>query len=165
MIVPGAPVPKGTRRFGALRGKSRRRHNGVDLYAKLGDDVLAPIDGTVRLASMVWVPRFSGYGRFVVLDIGDGREMLFAHFDDVAVKAGQVVKRGDLLGTVGDTKFTRKNKLARFDSSKPHIHAELLRGRYPANAAVARLDPSELAFAAGGPQKKKRVFLVTVEEQ
>lgn len=154
-MVAAAAVPKGSRAFGAKRRRkdgSKRNHNGIDLYAPLGDPVHAPVAGTIRLASKVWRERFSGYGRFVVLDFGD-MELLVGHLEDVDVAEGDKVVKGQQIGTVGDTKFTKADKTARFDDAKPHVHVELLRGRYPVHPDTARLDPTALAFF----QKKNRM--------
>jgi len=166
-MVPGAPVPEGDRAFGAMRG--RQRHKGLDLYADMGTSVLSPVAGKVVRASDVWVTGFSGYGRHVVLDLGDGRELLIGHFDDLEVVPGDEVVRGDLLGTVGDTKFTREDKTARFEESEPHVHVELLRGSFPVrHPDTARLDPSDLVFGVAlatllKQLKKKRWFPVMEE--
>lgn len=77
-------------------------HNGQD-YAWLYRDpvgskrVLAPLDGVAL------VGRNGLIGNFVSLPLGDGYSTRFVHLDSVAVRSGQGVRRGDLLGIMGAT--------------------------------------------------------------
>lgn len=146
---PVAWPRKGSRAFGVLRTRSdgsKRRHNGVDLFAPLGTPVVAVADGRVTHASDVYLPGFSGYGRVVVLRTDMGPYVLYSHLDDVRVEAGQSVERGRVLGTVGDTAFTREDPSRRFQSSKPHIHFEVAPRPYPQSSTAPRIDPTALYF-------------------
>jgi murein DD-endopeptidase MepM/ murein hydrolase activator NlpD len=73
-------------------------HPGLDISADKGDPVYATADGTVVNASAA-----GNYGNLVVLDHGFGLETRYGHLSAFKVKAGQTVKRGDLLGLVGST--------------------------------------------------------------
>ncbi|ALA59940.1 M23 family metallopeptidase [Nitrospira moscoviensis] len=87
--------------FGSVRimnGQARSPHNGEDIGAPLGADVLATNDGIVRLT----VDHiFSGKG--VYLDHGLGFYSMYFHLSDVLVKEGDVVKAGQVVGKVGAT--------------------------------------------------------------
>ena len=77
----------------------------------VGDPVVAAATGIVTTA----VPNGThGYGRYVVLDHGNGESTLYAHLSTVSVGVGQVVDQGTLLGTVGETG----------NATGPHLHFE-----------------------------------------
>lgn len=87
--------------FGSVRimnGQARSPHNGEDIGAPLGTDVLATNDGVVRLT----VDHiFSGKGVYV--DHGLGFYSMYFHLSEVSVKEGDVVKAGQAVGKVGAT--------------------------------------------------------------
>ncbi|HJT19114.1 MAG TPA: M23 family metallopeptidase [Nitrospira sp.] len=87
--------------FGSVRimnGQSRSPHNGEDIGAPLGTDVVATNDGVVRLTVDHF---FSGKGIFV--DHGLGFYSMYFHLSDVLVKDGDLVKAGQVIGKVGAT--------------------------------------------------------------
>jgi len=90
-----------TGKFGSVRimnGKARNPHNGEDIGAPKGTDVVATNDGTVRLT----VDHiFSGKGVF--LDHGLGFYSMYFHLSDVLVEEGEVVRAGQIVGKVGAT--------------------------------------------------------------
>lgn len=92
--------------------KVKKMHNGIDFAASIGTPVYATADGTVSKVEV----RFSGYGKLVEIDHGFGYRTRYAHMHDFAVKKGQNVKRGDLIGYVGNTGL----------STAPHLHYEVL---------------------------------------
>jgi hypothetical protein len=111
--------------FGRLRvinGQPRSPHNGEDIAAPLGTDVVAMNDGVVRLTADHF---FSGKGVF--LDHGLGLYSMYFHLSDVTVKDGQTVKRGDVIGKVG----------ASGRASGPHLH-------WGVRINGARVDPYSL---------------------
>ena len=73
-------------------------HPGLDISADKGDPVYATADGKVTLAAAS-----GNYGNLVTLDHGYGLETYYGHLSAFKVKAGQTVKRGDLIGLVGAT--------------------------------------------------------------
>jgi len=89
-----------------------RPHEGIDITAAYGTRIIAPAAG--RVIKVGWE---NGYGNMVVLDHGYGLETRYAHMSRWAVRVGQLVKRGDLLGYVGSTGL----------STGPHLHYEVLR--------------------------------------
>jgi murein DD-endopeptidase MepM/ murein hydrolase activator NlpD len=90
-------------------------HPGIDISADKGTPIRATADGVVDSAS------FSGaYGNLVVLDHGFGISTRYGHMSRFAVKAGDHVRRGDIIGYIGQT--GRANG--------PHVHYEVwLNGR------------------------------------
>jgi murein DD-endopeptidase MepM/ murein hydrolase activator NlpD len=87
--------------FGSVRimnGQARNPHNGEDIGAPLGTEVVATNDGIVRL-TVDHV--FSGKGVF--LDHGLGLYSMYFHLSEVLVKDGDVVKAGEIVGKVGAT--------------------------------------------------------------
>lgn len=91
----------------------RRMHTGVDLSAKTGTPIYATGDGTVQVAGRS--DDLSGYGISVLINHGFGYQTLYGHMNDVKVRPGQKVKRGELLGHVGSTGL----------ASGPHCHYEV----------------------------------------
>jgi murein DD-endopeptidase MepM/ murein hydrolase activator NlpD len=86
-------------------------HPGLDISANRGTPVFATADGTVQAA------KYSGnYGNAVLIDHGFGIATRFAHLSGFAVRAGQQVRRGQVVGYVGST--------GRATSS--HLHYEIL---------------------------------------
>ncbi|HAI59942.1 MAG TPA: peptidase [Xanthomonadaceae bacterium] len=76
----------------------RAHHFGVDFDANYGDPITAAADGIVSFAGVK-----SGYGYTVVVDHGDGYQTLYAHNQRNVVRAGDVVRAGQKLATVGSS--------------------------------------------------------------
>jgi murein DD-endopeptidase MepM/ murein hydrolase activator NlpD len=89
-----------------------RMHAGVDFTAPSGTPVAAARSGTVVRAG--WDP--SGFGNVVVLRHGSGVQTLYAHLSSIAVRQGQAVGGGALIGRVGSSGR----------STGPHLHFEVL---------------------------------------
>jgi murein DD-endopeptidase MepM/ murein hydrolase activator NlpD len=89
----------------------RTAHHGIDLAGPEGLDIHCTGAGTVRYAQM----NRHGYGKEVVVDHGFGYISRYAHLNDIYVKKGQKVKRGEVLGTLGSTGR----------STGPHLHYEI----------------------------------------
>jgi murein DD-endopeptidase MepM/ murein hydrolase activator NlpD len=93
-------------------------HKGVDIQASTGTPVHTTADGIVIFAEF-----YSGYGRLVVVDHGEGFHTYYAHLSKFWVRAGQEVRRGDGVGEVGSSgKVTA-----------PHLHYEVRIGGTPMN--------------------------------
>jgi murein DD-endopeptidase MepM/ murein hydrolase activator NlpD len=88
-------------------------HKGLDFSAAHGTPVYATGDGEVKLAYFS-----STYGNVIYLDHGYNYETRYAHLSNYAVKPGDKVKRGQIIGYVGDTGT----------SVGPHLHYEVLYG-------------------------------------
>ena len=86
-------------------------HTGIDISTAPGTPVYATADGVISFAGM----SSGGNGNLVAIEHGFGYETYFAHNRQIAVKVGQVVKRGDLISYVGSTG----------SSTGPHVHYEI----------------------------------------
>jgi murein DD-endopeptidase MepM/ murein hydrolase activator NlpD len=91
--------------------KVRKMHEGMDFTAKTGTPIFATGDGIVARADNT----ASGYGNHIVLSHGFGYETLYGHLSKYKCRAGQRVKRGDVIGYVGSTGR----------SEAPHLHYEV----------------------------------------
>jgi murein DD-endopeptidase MepM/ murein hydrolase activator NlpD len=85
-------------------------HPGIDISAPRGTKIVAPADGVV-----VAVGRRGGYGNAIVIDHGYGTITRYGHLEAFNVRPGQRVRRGDVLGFVGNTGR----------SNAPHLHYEV----------------------------------------
>ena len=96
-------------RLSPFTGKTMAQY-GTTLAAPQGEPLLAPGAGRILFAGSVRERRANEWTRFgnvVVLDHGGGIVTVFAHLRDVLVKRGQAVTRGQRLGSVGQTGWTR----------------------------------------------------------
>ena len=103
------------------RTGSRPDHDGIDFAAATGTPVKAAAKGSVLLAG--WGA--GGAGNMVKLHHGGGLESLYYHLASVAVRAGQAVKAGQLIGGVGSTG----------NSTGPHLHFTVRQGGRDVNPA------------------------------
>lgn len=96
--------------------KIYRPHNGLDFTAPTGVPIYATADGVVKTAE-----NGSGFGNHVVINHGYGFETLYGHMVRIKARAGEKVKRGEVIGYVGSTGL----------SSGPHCHYEVHRNGVP----------------------------------
>lgn len=122
--------------------KKRRFHWGMDFTAKKGVPVYATGNGVVKRADN----HASGYGNHIRIDHGFGYVSLYAHLSKYNVRRGQKVKRGDLIGYVGNTGR----------SAGPHLHYEIFKDK-------KRINP--LNFYYGNLSQKEFDVLVTQAKQ
>ena len=101
--------------WGAERDAGRRSHQGIDIFAPRGTPVLAAADG--------WVTRVgnTGLGGKVVWqrDEEGGQSLYYAHLDSQIARPGEYLRRGQVLGLVGNTGNAR--------STPPHLHFGIYR--------------------------------------
>src|SRR5210317_222735 len=112
--------------------KKRRFHYGMDFSARKGTPIYATGNGVVKRADN----RSSGYGKHIRIDHGFGYISLYAHLSKYNVKRGQRVKRGDIIGYVGNTGR----------SVGPHLHYEIFKDKKkinPINFYSGSLSPIE----------------------
>ncbi len=82
-----------------LNGEPRAVHYGVDIAAPRGTPITAPADGLVTLAySEMYLS-----GNTLIIDHGHGVSSTMIHMDKLTVHEGQIVRRGDVIGTLGAT--------------------------------------------------------------
>ena len=105
--VPGPEISP----YGITRKKSGQKsldfHRGVDVAAKAGDPVRAPAAGRVLMAETL-----TFHGGTVLLSHGQGVGSIFIHMSELAVKEGDRIEAGTVLGSVGQTGL----------ATAPHLH-------------------------------------------
>jgi murein DD-endopeptidase MepM/ murein hydrolase activator NlpD len=116
--------------------KKTRPHLGIDYAAPTGTPVRAAADGTVVLAG--WS---GGYGRTVRIRHGRGLETLYGHLSRIAVRNGQHVSQGTLIGAVGSTGL----------ATGPHLDYRTLRNGVYVNPLTIQPPPAEPVPAAARP--------------
>lgn len=79
---------------------SPKRHSGIDYAADCKTEVYATNDGVIELSEFLKLS-----GNTVVIEHGLGLKSYYMHMDDVVLKAGDMVKKGDLIGHVGQTGY------------------------------------------------------------
>ena len=145
--VPGAPTadraaPRGwflpvtnrsveavISRFGDARDGGRRSHEGIDIAAPRGTQVVAPVGGRIVVSGT----RSRGGNVVVLIDSTGEYEFVFSHLHARRVARGERVAAGDVLGTVGTT--------GNAAGGPPHLHFEVWLGSAP-------IDPYPLLAAA-----------------
>ena len=112
--------------------KVEKFHSGFDFSATLGTETYATGDGVVAdVERNEW-----GYGNMVIIDHGYGYKTRYAHLQKAAVRKGQKVKRGQKIGTIGDSGKT----------TGVHLHYEVLKNDVqidPINFFYNDLTPDE----------------------
>jgi murein DD-endopeptidase MepM/ murein hydrolase activator NlpD len=114
------------RRIGSLFGyrtdpfyKVTKFHEGIDFTAAIGTPIYATGDGVVELAEY----NSGGYGNEIMINHGFSYETRYAHLSKIKVKVGQHVKRGEIIGLMGNTG----------KSTAPHCHYEVHKAGVPMN--------------------------------
>lgn len=121
--------------------KIPKMHNGIDFSAPVGTPVFATGDGLVQDVT----GSARGLGNQILIDHGFGYTTLYACMDELNVRQGQQVKRGDLIGTVGDTGL----------SVSPHLHYEVHLNGEPMN-------PINYFFLELSPDDYDRLILISL---
>jgi len=103
----------------------RTFHWGIDIVAAWGNPVIAPADGFV-----LKIRNDKYYGNSITLSHGFGVTTLYGHLSKIAVREGQKVKRGDVIGSVGATG----------KALGPHLHYEVHQYDKPVNPYFYLLD-------------------------
>ena len=116
-IPNGSPVPnKGySGKFGWRVHpilKKKEFHRGLDMRAAMKTPVKAPADGVVEYAGF---HKKSGFGNLIIIEHNYGFKTSYGHLYKVAVKSGQFVRKGDIIGYVGSSGL----------STGPHLHYEV----------------------------------------
>ena len=117
VFLAGRPVKKGWmssgfgQRIDPITGK-QAWHYGVDFAGKDGADVIAVAAGVVVYSG----PR-SGYGKMVEINHGSGYSTRYGHHKALTVKAGDIVRKGEVIGLMGSSGR----------STGPHVHFEVFK--------------------------------------
>lgn len=93
--------------------KVKKFHGGLDFSAPTGTPVFATGDGTVLRV----IHSRRGYGNTIIVDHGYNYQTKYSHLHSFAVRKGEKVKRGQVIGTVGNSG----------KSTAPHLHYEVIR--------------------------------------
>lgn len=132
VFLAGRPIKKGwmSSRFGRRTDPFTGKiawHAGVDFAGKAGSDIIAVASGVVT-----WAEERYGYGKMVEVNHGNGFATRYAHCEEITVKLGDVVKKGQVVALMGSTGR----------STGPHVHFEVFKnGR--------AVDPSVYIHRAG----------------
>jgi murein DD-endopeptidase MepM/ murein hydrolase activator NlpD len=148
-----APVPgRITSRYGMRRHPIlgyRRMHSGLDFRARHGTPIYAATDGTVNYAG-----RNGGYGNYVRIRHAGNLATGYAHMSRIAVRNGEQVRRGQVIGYVGSTGL----------STGPHLHYEMYRGGQKIDPASVRfVNRAQLSAAEMANFREQLVRLQMIE--
>lgn len=121
--------------------KILKMHSGLDYSAPVGTPIHATADGVVETVTRT----ARGLGNRILIDHGHGYKTLYACMDELNVRRGQRVKRGELIGTVGDTGL----------SAAPHLHYEVHLNGEPVN-------PINYFFLELTPRDYDRLILISM---
>lgn len=91
--------------------KTRKMHWGMDFTAPIGTPIYATGDGVVEMSGF----DKQGFGNHVIINHGFGYQTEYGHMYQIVVHNGQKIKRGEQIGTVGNTGL----------STGPHVHYEV----------------------------------------
>jgi murein DD-endopeptidase MepM/ murein hydrolase activator NlpD len=122
-----------------------RMHEGVDVGARYGSPIHATAAGKV-----VFAGRNGGYGNFVRINIGNHMTEGFGHMSRIAVRSGEHVKAGEVIGYVGSTGL----------STGPHVHYEIRKNNRPVNPLSVPL--TSVAQLSGSTLRKFKAHVATL---
>lgn len=121
--------------------KIRKLHTGIDYSAPVGTPIFATADGVVERVAHSG----RGMGNRIVINHGYGYKTVYASMDEIKIRQGRRVKRGDVIGTVGDSGL----------SVAPHLHYEVHLNGEPVN-------PINYFFLELGPKEYDRLILISI---
>lgn len=119
--------------------KTVKFHAGLDFSAPQGTPIYATAQGVVRIANNLG----NGYGNHVVIAHGYQYSTLYGHMYRIKVRVGQSVKRGEVIGYVGNTG----------KSTGPHLHYEVLKGK-------RHLDPIYFFYNDLTPEQYQQILKI-----
>jgi murein DD-endopeptidase MepM/ murein hydrolase activator NlpD len=120
--------------------KIKMFHYGFDFIAPIGTDVYSTGDGVVETVEY----NQHGFGKEVVINHGFGYATRYAHLSEFKVRIGQKVKRGDIIGLVGNTGR----------STAAHLHYEVL-------VNGVQVDPSPYFFHDLTPDEFQKMIQIS----
>jgi murein DD-endopeptidase MepM/ murein hydrolase activator NlpD len=107
-------------------------HSGIDIPAPKGTAIRSAGDGLV-IVSAGSLDGYSGYGKIIIIEHGDGVKTIYAHNKKNLVRAGECVRTGEIIAEVGSSG----------DASGSHLHFEIRKNGKPVDPL--RYLPSNLA--------------------
>ncbi|MBN1598984.1 MAG: M23 family metallopeptidase [Bacteroidales bacterium] len=122
--------------------KIRKFHYGMDFTAPMETDIYATGDGTVEIIES----SKRGYGNKIVINHGFGYKTLYAHLNGFNVAQGQKVKRGDVIGFVGNSGL----------STAPHLH-------YEVHLNNKKVNPVNYYFNDLSPEEYERMIEISLK--
>ena len=114
------PVPSSRRVSSKFGKRGKAHHDGIDIPARSGANIIASDDGKVAFAG-----KMRGYGRIIVVKHDGGYHTVYAHNQKNYVKKGQRVSRGEVIALVGSSGR----------STGPHVHFEIRKNNRSRNPA------------------------------
>lgn len=127
--------------------KTAKFHSGIDFTAPTSTEIYATGNG--EISTIEYSER--GYGNHVVVNHGYGYETLYGHMSYIKVRPGQKIKRGDIIGYVGNSG----------KSVGPHLHYEVIRNGNkvnPINYFYNDLSPAEYETVLNSASKHSQSF-------
>jgi len=124
--------------------KIRKMHYGLDFTADTGTEIYVTGDGVIEKVEK----KRSGFGWHVVVNHGFGYKTLYAHMSGINTKKGKRVKRGDVIGYVGNTGL----------SSGPHLHYEVHKGG-------KKVNPVHYIFKDLSPEEYEQIIELSSSAQ
>lgn len=112
----------------SINGAPYYPHSGTDIANEIGTPVVASNDGVVALAVPLYL-----FGNAVIVDHGAGVFSSYNHLNGIVAQVGQVVKKGDLLGYMGQTGYV----------NGPHVHWEIIVSGVRVNAMLWTRQPED----------------------
>lgn len=122
--------------------KIRKFHYGMDFTAPTGTEIYATADGTIEVVEQ----SRRGYGNKIVINHGFGYQTLYGHMNGFNVRKGQKVKRGDVIGFVGNTGL----------STAPHLH-------YEVHLNGTKVNPVNYYFNDLTPEEWDRMIMLSMK--
>jgi murein DD-endopeptidase MepM/ murein hydrolase activator NlpD len=92
--------------------KINKMHGGMDFVAPIGTPIYATADGIIEISSN----DYYGYGKYIKINHEYNYKTAYGHLFELKVKKGQLVKRGEIIGLLGNTGL----------STGPHLHYEVI---------------------------------------
>ena len=125
--------------------KTNKFHHGMDFAAPIGTPIYATGDGTIEKIKKSRSKK--DYGNYILINHGYDYQSFYAHLDKVIVSKGRKVKRGDLIGYVGNTG----------KSTAPHLHYEV---RYKKR----KINPVNFYHSDLTPEEYQQMLIISSHE-
>ncbi len=88
------------------KNKNNTANRGINISGKNGDNIHATYDGVID-----YVGKIRGFGDVIILSHDDDYNTIYAHLSEIEMKAGDIVKKNDIIGKIGSSGFIDDNQL------------------------------------------------------